>query len=249
MQQKQPTNIVIGFRAIIEAINAGKEIEKVLLKKGSEGELYHETFDLIRQHNIPFQIVPIEKLNRITRKNHQGAIAFVSLIEYSNLENLLPGLFEKGENPLLILLDQVSDVRNFGAIARSAECAGAHAIIVPEKGMAQINFDAIKTSAGALLKIPVCRVKSMMKTVDFLKESGIKVFASTEKAEKNIYNVDFNVPSAFVLGSEDKGISNDLLRNSDELIKIPIIGTVESLNVSVAASIVIYEAIRQRMFK
>ncbi|OFY75928.1 MAG: 23S rRNA (guanosine(2251)-2'-O)-methyltransferase RlmB [Bacteroidetes bacterium RIFOXYA12_FULL_33_9] len=246
---KLAENILIGFRPIIEAVNAGKEIEKVLFKSGSTGELYHETFDLVRKNNIPFQVVPIEKLNRITRKNHQGIIAFVSVIEYSNIENLLPSLFENSVNPLIVMLDQVSDVRNFGAIARSAECAGANAIIVAEKGMAQINYDAIKTSAGALLKIPVCRTKSMMKTVDFVKNSGLKVFASTEKASINIYDADFSVPTAIILGSEEKGISNDLLCNSDELVKIPILGTVESLNVSVAASVVLYEAIRQRLYK
>ena len=242
-------NILIGFRALIEAIKAGKEVEKVLIKKGLTGDLYQETFELIKEHKIAYQLVPIEKLDRITRKNHQGIIAFVAIIEYSSIENLIPMLFEKGENPIILVLDQISDVRNFGAIARSAECAGVHGIVIPEKGVAQINFDALKTSAGALLKIPVCRVQNLYRTVNFLKNSGLKIFSSTEKAQKNIFEADFTQPLAIIMGSEDTGISNDLLNITDEKVKIPLQGTIESLNVSVATSIVCFEVVRQRNFR
>lgn len=242
-------NILIGFRALIEAIKAGKEVEKVLIKKGLTGDLYQETFELIKEHKIAYQLVPIEKLDRITRKNHQGIIAFVAIIEYSSIENLIPMLFEKGENPIILVLDQISDVRNFGAIARSAECAGVHGIVIPEKGVAQINFDALKTSAGALLKIPVCRVQNLYRTVNFLKNSGLKIFSSTEKAQKNIFEADFSQPLAIIMGSEDTGISSDLLNITDEKVKIPLQGTIESLNVSVATSIVCFEVVRQRNFR
>ena len=237
---------IFGTRAIIEAINNGKNIEKVLIKKGLSNELFHQLIKLIKENSIAFQYVPIEKINRITRKNHQGVVAIISPIEYSNIETLLPGIFESGNDPLLLILDQVTDVRNFGAIARSAECAGVHAIIIPEKGMAKINADAIKTSAGALHNIPVCKTKNLLKTIQFLIDSGIKIVAATEKADKFFTEADLCSPLGIVMGSEDTGISSSILELAHERLKIPIVGKIESLNVSVSAALMIYEAVRQR---
>lgn len=244
---KSKTENIFGIRACIEAIKANKEIDKVLLKKGSRGDLFYELFDLIKEKNIPFQYVPIQKLNRITQKNHQGVIAFISSIEYQNIENILPQLYEQAKVPLLLVLDKVTDVRNFGAIARTAECAGVNAIIIPLKGSALINSDAVKTSAGALHTMPVCRVGSLKETIVFLKQSGIQIVAANEKSDKYYYDVDFKLPSAIVMGAEDKGISNDILNLSDKIVKIPIVGNIESLNVSVATSIIVYEAVKQRI--
>lgn len=244
---KSKTNNIFGIRACIEAIKADKEIDKVLLKKGSRGDLFYELFDLIKEKNIPFQYVPIQKLNRITQKNHQGVIAFISSIEYQNIENILPQLFEQAKVPLLLVLDKITDVRNFGAIARTAECAGVNAIIIPLKGSALINSDAVKTSAGALHTMPVCRVENLKETIIFLKQSGIQIVAANEKSDKYYYDVDFKLPSAIVMGAEDKGISNDIINLSDKIVKIPIVGNIESLNVSVATSIIVYEAVKQRI--
>ena len=237
---------IYGTRAVIEAINKGKTVERVFIKTGLQNELIHELISLVKEHDIAAQFVPIEKINRITRKNHQGVLAFVSPIEYTNIEVLLPTVFETGKDPLLLVLDQITDVRNFGAIARSAECAGVDAIIIPEKGMARIGADAIKTSAGALHHIPVCKVKNLTKTIHFLKESGIAIIAATEKADKVYTSGDFNRPVAIVMGSEEDGISDAVLKIADEKLKIPLFGNIESLNVSVSAALMIYEAIRQR---
>jgi 23S rRNA (guanosine2251-2'-O)-methyltransferase len=240
------TDYIFGIRAIAEAIKSGKEIEKLLIRKGLAGDLFKEVFDLVRENNVPFQYVPEEKLNRVTRKNHQGIIAFLSPIEYSNIEQLIPMLFEQGKTPFILVLDSLTDVRNIGAIARSAECAGVDAIVVPEKGSAQINADAVKTSAGALHYIPMCRVKSLHLTVKFLKESGLQVFAATEKAADLYYTKDYSTPMAMIMGSEDEGISTDLLKIADSLIRIPITGKVQSLNVSAATSVLLYEVVKQR---
>jgi 23S rRNA (guanosine2251-2'-O)-methyltransferase len=240
------SDFIFGLRAIIEAINAGKEIEKVILKKGLQGELYKELFDLIREKDIPFQMVPIERINRITRKNHQGAVAYVSLIEYQSVENILMTAFEKGETPFFIVLDGLTDVRNFGAIARTAECAGVHGIIVPEKGSVSITADAIKTSAGALHEIPVCRVKNLIRTVEYLKDSGLLIVAATEKGAEDYFNCSLDKPVALVMGGEDIGISPTIIRMADVFCKIPMIGKIGSLNVSVAAGIILYEVVRQR---
>jgi 23S rRNA (guanosine2251-2'-O)-methyltransferase len=242
----QEENYIFGIRAVMEAARSGKEIEKILIKKGLSGELFQEFFNEIRDTNIPFQFVPIEKINRVTRKNHQGVVAFVSEIEYKNLESLLPIIYEEGNLPLFLILDRVSDVRNFGSIARSAECAGVDAIIIPDHGAAQLNSDAVKTSAGALHKIPVCRTSSLKNTIIYLKNSGLQIIAATEKASDLIYNADFKIPCAIILGSEDTGVSADLLRIADRLVKIPILGDISSLNVSVAAALLVYEAVRQR---
>lgn len=241
------TDFIFGIRAIEEAIHSGKEIDRVLIRKGLSGELFQAFFTLVRENNVPFQYVPGEKLDRITRKNHQGVIAFISSVDYHNIETIIPGLFEQGETPLILILDCITDVRNMGAIARSAECAGVHAIVVPEKGSAQINADAVKTSAGALHYIPVCRVKSLVNTVKFIKDCGLLVCAATEKANDLYFNTDFQKPLAIILGAEDVGVNPDLLRLSDTLIKIPMKGKVSSLNVSAAASVLLFEALRQRL--
>ncbi len=239
-------DFIFGTRAIIEAIKNGKTVEKVLIKKGLNNELIKELNFLIRENNIATQLVPVEKINRITRKNHQGVIAFISPIVFDNIENVLPGIYESGEQPLLLVLDQITDVRNFGAIVRSAECAGVQAIVIPEKGMARIGADAVKTSAGALHHLPICRVNNLFKTVQFLSDSGIHIVAATEKGEKLYTDADFNRPVAIVMGSEDDGISKQILDIANEQLKIPIRGKIESLNVSVSAALMIYEAVRQR---
>ncbi|WP_099372508.1 23S rRNA (guanosine(2251)-2'-O)-methyltransferase RlmB [Sphingobacterium sp. 1.A.5] len=245
--EKRETNqMVFGIRAVMEAIDSGKEIESLFVQRGLSGPLFAEFKALVKEHNISFQQVPIEKLNRITRKNHQGIIAVISPITYQDIEDLLPVIYEKGETPLLLMLDGVTDVRNMGAIARTAECAGVHAIIVPKKGSAEINPDAIKTSAGALYKIPVCRQDSLSRVARFLIDSGVQLVVSTEKTNESIYDVDYTTPSCIIMGAEDVGVSDDLIRISDKLAKIPMFGEIESLNVSVSAAVVIYEAVRQR---
>jgi len=237
---------IFGTRAVIEAIKNNRNIEKIFLKKGLKNELSRELFQLIKEAQIPFQFVPPEKINRITRKNHQGVLALLSPVEYHNIETLLPGIYETGKDPFILILDQITDVRNFGAIVRSAECAGVNTIIIPEKGMARIGGDAVKTSAGAIHYVPVCKVQSLTKTIEFLKNSGIKIAAATEKAGTLYTDAILNVPLAIVMGSEDTGISESVLQLTDEQITIPILGKIESLNVSVAAALIIYEAVRQR---
>jgi 23S rRNA (guanosine2251-2'-O)-methyltransferase len=237
---------IFGTRSVIEAVKNGRNIERVLIKKGLDNDLFTELFQLVKENSIPFQFVPVEKINRITRKNHQGIVAFISAVEYSDLEMLVPGLFEAGVDPLILILDQVTDVRNFGAIVRTAECAGVHAVVIPEKGMAQIGADAVKTSAGALHSVPVCKVKSLSTAIQFLKNSGIRIIAATEKATKLFTRSEMNTPLAIIMGSEDVGISPAILQLTDEQVKIPLFGKIESLNVSVASGLMIYEAVRQR---
>ncbi|GGH15653.1 23S rRNA (guanosine(2251)-2'-O)-methyltransferase RlmB [Sphingobacterium alkalisoli] len=245
--EKRETNqMVFGIRAVIEAIDSGKEIESLFVQRGLSGSLFLELKSLLKEHNLGYQQVPIEKLNRITGKNHQGVIAVISPIVYHQIEDLLPTIYEKGETPFLLMLDGVTDVRNMGAIARTAECAGVHAIIVPRKGSAEINPDAIKTSAGALYKIPVCRQDSLGKVGRYLIESGVQLVVSTEKTQDSIYGIDYTGPTCIIMGAEDVGVSDDLIRISDKLAKIPMFGEIASLNVSVSAAVVMYEAIRQR---
>lgn len=245
-ETKKNEDLIFGTRAVIEAIKSGKEIDKVLLKKGQVGDLYKELFDLIRERQVPFQFVPIEKINRITRKNHQGVIAFVSPVTFYDVENLLPTLFEDGKNPLILVLDQVTDVRNFGAIVRTAECAGADAVLIPDKGAARINADAVKTSAGALHLVPVCRTRDLRKAVLYLQQSGLKLVAATEKSAENYTEKDYTGPVAIIMGSEEFGIDRQLLEMADDRVQIPILGKIQSLNVSVAAGLLVYEVVRQR---
>lgn len=244
---RKKDRIIFGIRALQEALDAGKEIEKVLLKSGSGvSDLYRELTRRIHEEKIPFQHVPMEKLNAITRKNHQGVIAYLSEITYSEIDFILPSVFEKGEVPLILMLDQVSDVRNFGAIARTAECAGVHAIVIPFKGGARITAEAVKTSAGALHAIPVCRHPDLTKVLKYLKESGLKACSATEKADKSIYDADLKDPCVIIMGAEDRGISPKLAEEVDLELGIPLHGKISSLNVSVATGIVLFEVLRQR---
>jgi 23S rRNA (guanosine2251-2'-O)-methyltransferase len=244
--QRESNQMVFGIRAVVEAIRSGKEIEALFIQRGISGGLIQELKELMNEYQITAQQVPVEKLNRITQKNHQGVIAVISPIVYQKIENIIPEVFEKGETPLILVLDSITDVRNMGAIARTAECAGVHAIVIPAKGSAQINPDAIKTSAGALYKIPVCRHDNFMQTVRFLQESGLQLVCCTEKTQDNIYKPDYTAPTAIVMGSEEDGIRNEIIRISDHLAKIPMFGEIESLNVSVSTGVILYEAIRQR---
>jgi 23S rRNA (guanosine2251-2'-O)-methyltransferase len=238
--------IIFGIRAVIEAIQAGKTVDKILLKKDLQGDVVKELFAILTQYQIPLQRVPIERLNRITRKNHQGVIAFVSAVAYHRLEDVIPFVFEQGADPFIVLLDGITDVRNFGAIARTCECAGVHAIVIPSKESVSVNADAMKTSAGALNVIPVCKEKSINLAIRFLKDCGLTVIAASEKGAKYYTEVSFTGPVAIVMGAEDTGVSFENLRICDEIVKIPLFGTIGSLNVSVAASILVYEGIRQR---
>src|SRR6201994_4672837 len=244
--QRENNQMVFGIRAVIEAIRSGKEIESLFIQRGGGGGLLNELRELMHEEHIVAQQVPIEKLNRITPKNHQGVIAVISPIIYQKIEIIIPEIFERGEVPLILVLDGITDVRNMGAIARTAECAGVHAIVIPAKGSAQINADAIKTSAGALYKIPVCRHDNFMPTIKFLQESGLQLVCCTEKTQEYIYKPDYTAPTAIVMGSEEDGVRNDIIRIADHLAKIPMYGEIESLNVSVATGVILYEAIRQR---
>jgi 23S rRNA (guanosine2251-2'-O)-methyltransferase len=241
------TDMIYGTRAVMEAIRAGRQIEKILIQKGIGNDLVRELLQLLRQQGISFTYVPQEKLNRLTTKNHQGVICLISAIEYASLDNIIHSLYSEGKEPFLLLLDRITDVRNFGAIVRTAECAGIHAIVIGEKGNAPITSDAMKTSAGALNHLPVCREKDLKKTITLLRESGIMVVACTEKASKQLYDVEFNRPVALIMGSEEDGIADTLIREADELVKIPMNGKIGSLNVSVAAGVAIYEVVRQKL--
>lgn len=244
---KEENQLIYGRHPVIDAIQSGQTIDKVLLQQGTRGDLEKEIRQLSRQYGFPVQMVPKEKLNKIVRGNHQGIIGFVSLVPYYKLEDVLPGIFERSQTPLLILLDGITDVRNFGAIARSAELAGAQALVTSLKGSAQINADAMKTSAGALSKIPVCRETSIMAAVELLQLSGIRVLASDLQATKAVFEMDFTQPTAVIVGSEGEGVNQALLRKADELFLIPQVGTTDSFNVSVATGIILYEAMRQRI--
>lgn len=240
-------HLIFGIRAVIEALHAGKEIDKILLQKGLSNELFNELRRAMAGSEIPYQFVPAEKLKRVSTKNHQGVIAYLCNISYYKTEDLLSSVFEKGKVPLVLMLDRVTDVRNFGAIARSAECAGVDMIIIPSRGAAQINGDAIKTSAGALHRIPVCREDNLKNTIEFLKESGLQIIACHEKTAQLIYHVDFKLPTVIIMGSEENGISGEYLKRCNHAVKIPMPGNISSLNVSVASGIVLFEAVKQRM--
>ena len=247
--EKSGGNLIFGIRPIIEAMRSGKEIEKIFVQQNTGSKLMNELNDDIKKYKVPFQFVPAEKLNHLIKsRNHQGVVALLSPVTYRDIEDIIPTVFEKGEIPLVIILDRITDVRNMGAISRSAECAGVHAVIVPSRGSAQINNDAIKASAGAIYQIPICRSENLKYTFDFLKRSGLRIISCTEKSEKTIYEIDFSLPTAIVLGSEENGISEEYLKLSDAKVKIPLYGKIESLNVSVSAGIALYEVMRQRNF-
>lgn len=237
---------IFGIRAVIEAIEAGKEIDKILVKKDLASDLADELLRVARENKVVVQKVPVEKINRVTRKNHQGVLAFLSAVTYYRLEHLVPQLYEGGRVPFMVLLDGLTDVRNFGAIARTCDCAGVDAIVIPERGSVSVGADAVKTSAGALHYLPVCREHSLVWAVKFLKDSGYKVYGASEKATQSYLAPDYTSPVAIVLGSEEKGISDEILRLCDGLVAIPEYGHINSLNVSVAAGIMVYEVVRQR---
>ena len=238
-------NLIFGMHPLLEALEAGREIDKILLKRGLRSEEVSRITALARERTIPLQIVPEERLTRLTRKQHQGVIAFISEIEYTPLETLIPMLYEAGRSPFVLLLDGLTDVRNFGAIARTAECAGVDALIIPERGSVTVTADAIKTSAGALHRLPACRVSSIMSAVSLLQASGLKIVAASEKARDVYTEMELRLPLGLVLGAEDEGVSEEVLRRADHIVRIPQVGAIGSLNVSVAAGILIYEIVRQ----
>jgi 23S rRNA (guanosine2251-2'-O)-methyltransferase len=240
-------NLIFGIRAVIEAIEADKAIEKILLQKGLSNELFGQLRKALHGKDIPYQFVPPQKIDRITKKNHQGVIAYMAEVIYYTTEDLLQEVFESGRTPLILILDRVTDVRNFGAIARSAECAGVDFIIIPSRGAAQINSDAIKTSAGALHRMKVCREDNLKDIIEYLKEYKIQIVACHEKTDTLMYDADLKQATAIIMGSEENGISGEYIKRSDVAVKIPMIGHIASLNVSVATGIVLFEVIRQRM--
>lgn len=238
---------LFGIHAVMEAIKSGKTIDKIFLQKGLQGELSRELILLLREHKIVPNTVPIEKLNKLTRRNHQGVVAFVAPIDFHDLEELVIKTQEKGEIPLFIMLDQLTDARNFGAIIRTAECVGAHGIIIPKSGAAPVSADTVKTSAGAVFNMPICKVDHLKDAIYLLQASGVQTVAATEKTEDTIYQVDFKNPTVIIMGSEGKGVSPGILKIADHKAKLPMFGNISSLNVSVAAGVFLYEAIRQRL--
>ena len=239
-------NLIFGAHAVIEALRAGKEIEKIIMKKELSGETLREILKTARDRNIPYQFVPVERMNRLTSKNHQGVIAYISSIEYQPIEQVLPGLFEQGIDPFILILDHVTDVRNFGSIVRTAECAGVHAIIIPDKGAAQINADAIKLLPGHCLISQFAALATLTQAVQLCAESGLKIIAASEKGSDIYSKTDYAGPVAIVMGAEDEGVSPEILRKADKIVKIPLLGKVESLNVAVAAGLILYEVLRNR---
>ena len=238
---------IFGIRTVIEAVNSGKSIDKVFIQKGLRGDLFNELDTLLRKESISTSFVPAEKLNRLTNKNHQGVVANISPIEFHDMENLVAAVVESGKTPLFLILDQLSDVRNFGAIIRTAECTGVHGIIIQKKGSAPVTADTVKTSAGAVFKVPICKVDHIKDAIYYMQASGIKTIAATEKTENNLYDVSFKEPCALIMGSEDVGISPSVLKIVDEKAKLPLLGDISSLNVSVACGAFLYEVVRQRI--
>lgn len=237
---------IFGIRAIIEAITSKKEIDKVFIQKDISGELMKDLMKVMKRNNINFSYVPAEKLNRLTPNNHQGAVATISPIGFHDIETLINTVVESGKVPLFLILDQISDARNFGAIIRTAECTGVNGIIVQKAGSAPVNGDTVKTSAGAVFNVPICKVEHIKDAIFYLQASGIKTVAATEKTDQNIYDISLNEPVAIIMGSEDRGINPSVLKIVDEKAKLPMFGTIGSLNVSVACGAFLYEAVRQR---
>ena len=240
-------NHIFGIRAIIEAINAKKEIDKVFVQKEAQGDLMQDLMKTMKRNNINFSYVPVEKLNRLTPNNHPGAVATIAPISFVSLETLVESVIETGKKPLFLILDQLSDARNFGAIIRTAECTGVDGIIIQKQGSAPVNGDTVKTSAGAVFNVPICKVDHIKDAIFYLQGSGIKTVAATEKTESHIYDINLNEGVAIIMGSEDRGVNPSVLKIVDEKAKLPMFGTIESLNVSVACGAFLYEALRQRM--
>ncbi len=239
-------HLIFGIRAIIEAVNAGKEIDKVFIQKEAQGDLMQELMKTLKKNSINFSYVPIEKLNRLTSNNHQGAVASIAPVSFYSLESLVESVIEKSEKPLFLILDQLSDARNFGAIIRTAECTGVDGIIIQKQGSAPVNGDTVKTSAGAVFNVPICKVDHIKDAIFYLQGSGVKTVAATEKTESLLYDIDLSGPLAIIMGSEDKGVNPSVLKIVDEKAKLPMFGTISSLNVSVACGAFLYETVRQR---
>lgn len=237
---------IFGIRPIIEAIQAGKEIDKVFIQKDALGDLMKDLMKVMKRHNVNFSYVPVEKLNRLTPNNHQGAVATIAPISFHKLEDLVESVTDSGKMPLFLILDQLSDARNFGAIIRTAECTGVNGIIVQKQGSAPVNGDTVKTSAGAVFNVPICKVDHIKDAIFHLQGSGIKIVAATEKTEDSIYDISLNEPVAIVMGSEDRGVNPSVLKIVDAKAKLPMYGTIGSLNVSVACGAFLYETVRQR---
>lgn len=237
---------IFGIRAIIEAIQAGKEIDKVFIQKDAQGDLMKDLMKVMKRAGVNFSYVPVEKLNKLTHSNHQGAVATIAPISFHNLETLIEEVVESGKTPLFLILDQISDARNFGAIIRTAECTGVNGIIIQKQGAAPVNGDTVKTSAGAVFNVPICKVEHIKDAIFHLQGSGIKTIAATEKTDQNIYDLELNEPIAIIMGSEDRGVNPSVLKIVDEKAKLPMFGTIASLNVSVACGAFLYEAVRQR---
>jgi RNA methyltransferase, trmH family, group 3 len=245
MQEQE--NQIYGLRALMEALNAGKTIDKVFLQKGLRGDLFKELLPLLQKAEVPISYVPIEKLNRLTKKNHQGVVANLSPVDYYNFEDLVISVTESGQRPLFLILDHLSDVRNFGAIIRTAECTGVSGIIIPKRGSVSITADTIKTSAGAAFRVPISKVDNLVDAVYYLQGSGIRVVAATEKTNQLLYDEDFALPTAIVMGAEDVGVSAAVLKVVDGKAKLPMVGEISSLNVSVACGVFLYEVLHQRL--
>lgn len=241
------TSLIIGRQPLIEALQSGKAIDKILLQKNASGEVVHQIRSLSREHNIPIQLVPIEKLNGLSKANHQGVIAIVALVQYLDLQQVIDHVVSEGTVPLFLMLDGVTDVRNIGAITRTAVCCGAQAIIIPDKGVGALNEEAMKSSAGALEKIHICRVNSLLKAVDDLHLNGIAVYTSEMRAEKNVYELDYTLPCCVIMGDEGRGVQPHLAKAADAFFKIPMAAKFDSLNVSVATAMILYEGMKQRM--
>jgi 23S rRNA (guanosine2251-2'-O)-methyltransferase len=246
MQMIKETNIY-GLRAVIEAIQANEPIDKVYIQKGLQGQLFFELEALVRKNRLAVSYVPVEKLNRLSQSNHQGVVAKISPIGFHNLEELVSRVLASGKTPLFLLLDAISDVRNFGAIIRTAECTGVDGIIIPKSGAAPVSADAVKTSAGAAFRVPIAKVDHLKDAVYYLQSSGIRVIAASEKSKDSLYDISFKEPCAIVMGSEDSGISPSLIKATDAQARLPLLGEIGSLNVSVACGVFLYEAVRQRM--
>ena len=240
------TNLIFGIRPLKEAIESGREIDRIFIQKGLSGDTFGELLATLQENKLHYKQVPVEKLNRLTRKNHQGVVAFMSPITFHSLESVVEDALESTEAPLFMLLDRVTDVRNFGAIVRTAECAGVRGVIIPQSQTAPINGDAMKTSTGALSRIPIIRVPHLLDAIYHLQGSGIQVLACTEKTQDSLYTPDYTKPTAIVMGSEEDGIQPNLMKVCDARTKIPLMGEIGSLNVSVASGVILYEVVRQR---
>ncbi|PHR47332.1 MAG: 23S rRNA (guanosine(2251)-2'-O)-methyltransferase RlmB [Fluviicola sp.] len=242
-------DLIFGVRAVIEAVEARKEINKIMIQRGMDKALFKELKEALANKKYTLQFVPVEKINRLTTKNHQGVVAFISPVVYHEIENVLNDVFEAGDIPSVLVLDRITDVRNFGAIARTAECAGVHAIVIPDRNSALITSDSIKTSSGALHKIPVCKTRDLVETVEYLKNAGLRVVACTEKTNDFVFDVTLSGPTTIILGSEEDGISQELLSLAHQRAKIPLLGTIGSYNVGVSAGVILYEKMRQMILE